>query len=79
MKRKAEEKISVTRKKFLTVSETASELNVTDRAIWQRLYRGQIPYRRWGKRILISRDELQQFLEALPGVTVEDAVKKAGQ
>jgi excisionase family DNA binding protein len=61
-------------KKFLGVPETAEMLNTTQRAIWQRIYRHQIPFRRWGKRVLIPVDELEEFLKALPGTTAKEAV-----
>ena len=61
-------------KKFLTVKELAVFLGSTERAVWQRIYRGQLPCRRWGKRVLIPIDELEKFLEALPGHTAEQAL-----
>lgn len=60
-------------KKFLTVAQVALELGTTERAIWQRIYRRQIPHRRWGHRVLIPADDLARFLELLPGVSVEEA------
>jgi excisionase family DNA binding protein len=66
-------------KKYLTVPETAEITGKTIRATWQDLYRGRLPYRRWGRRILVPRDELEQFLKALPGVTVEEAVTKVAR
>jgi len=63
----------------LTVKETAEFLNESERAIWMRVYRHQIPYRRWGKRVFILRDELEAFLRTLSGVSVEEATQKASE
>lgn len=62
-------------KKHLTVPEAAETLGITERAAWQRLYRGQLPHRRWGRRVLIPLAELERFIEQLPGCTAEDARK----
>ncbi len=61
-------------KEYLSVPETAECLGKTPRAIWQSIYRGQIPFRRWGRRVLIPVDELEKFMTALPGRTAEEAV-----
>ena len=63
-------------KKTLTVPEAATELGISERACWQRIYRKQIPFRRWGRKILISKAELDRFLLALPGVSADEAVAK---
>jgi excisionase family DNA binding protein len=52
--------------KYLKVPEAAKLLGISDKATWQRLYRGEIPHRRWGRRILIPLEELEKFLAALP-------------
>lgn len=62
--------------KFLTVPQTAEKMGKSERAIWQRVYRGQIPHIRWGKSVLIPETELEKFLAALPGMTAEEAVQK---
>jgi excisionase family DNA binding protein len=60
--------------KYLKVPEAAKLLGISDKATWQRLYRGEIPHRRWGRRVLIPLEELEKFLAALPGTTAEEAV-----
>jgi excisionase family DNA binding protein len=54
-------------KKVLTVPEAAQELGITERAAWQRVYRKQIPFRRWGRKVVVIADELDNFLKGLPG------------
>jgi len=61
-------------KPFLTVPEAAKTLGITERAAWQRIYRGQLPHKRWGRRVMISVDELHELLAALPGISVQEAV-----
>ena len=64
--------VSSREKKTLTVPEAAAEIGTTDRALWQQIYRGRFPYRRWGKKILILRGELDEFLNTLPGRPLVD-------
>jgi excisionase family DNA binding protein len=60
--------------KYLKVPEAAQLLGISDKAAWQRLYRGELPHRRWGRRVLIPLDELERFISALPGRTADEAV-----
>jgi excisionase family DNA binding protein len=39
--------------KLLTVKEVAERLGLTERAVWGRLYRKQLPCKRLGGRVLI--------------------------
>ena len=64
-------------KSHLTVVEAALVLGTTQKAIRQRIARGQIPFRRWGRRVLIPAAELERFLQALPGCTAGEAVEAA--
>jgi excisionase family DNA binding protein len=63
----------------LSVREAAALLNESERAVWMKVYRRQIPHRRWGKKVVILRDELEAFLHALPGVTAEQAAEKVAE
>ena len=60
--------------KYLKVAEAAPILGITQKAVRQRIARGELPYRRWGRRVLIPAQELESFLEALPGKTAKEAV-----
>jgi hypothetical protein len=64
-------------RKYLTVPETAVETGKTVRAVWHDIYRGKVPYKRWGRKILVPRTELEKFLNSLPGVNAEEAVTRA--
>lgn len=63
-------------KKCFSVKETAEALGVTERAVWQRIARGQLPFRRWNRRVIIPTDELERFLATLPGCTAEEAISE---
>jgi excisionase family DNA binding protein len=66
-------------KRVLTVPEAAAELGITARAVWQRVYRGQLPHHRNGRRVYLLQDELDRFLKESPGTTVEEALARAEQ
>ena len=59
---------------YLSIPEAASRLGISVRAAYLRVARGQLPYKKWGGRILVSVAELEKFLAALPGRTAEEAV-----
>jgi hypothetical protein len=63
-------------KKILSIPEVAKRTDSTQKAIRQRIARGQFPHQRWGKRIVVSEEDLERFLAALPGVSVESAITK---
>jgi len=62
------------RQRYLTIAEAALPLGMTEKAVRKRIERGQLPYRKMGRRILIPADDLDQFLAALPGRTADEAV-----
>ena len=64
---------------FLKVAETAEILGISEKAVRRRIERGELPYRRWGRRLLISAAEIASFLAALPGKTVDEAVAAVGR
>jgi hypothetical protein len=57
------------------VAGLAAEWGVSEGEIRARVSRGQLPYKKWGGRIVFLAEELAAYLKALPGVSVEDAVK----
>lgn len=58
----------------LSVPEAAEVLGISAKALWQRIYRGEVPYRRWGRRVFIPSQDLESFLSTLPGKTLDEAV-----
>jgi len=57
----------------LTVAQAAAVANKTPKALRMDIARNRIPYRRWGKSIVILKHELLEFMSDLPGVSVEEA------
>jgi hypothetical protein len=60
----------------LTVPQAAKITGQTARALWLDIYRGRVPHRRHGHRVIILRDELLAFLKRLPGLSAEEAAAK---
>jgi excisionase family DNA binding protein len=49
----------------LFIPDVASLLGRTELATRRMIERGELPARRWGHRIVVLRDELEQHLHAL--------------
>ena len=60
------------RDRLLDVPETAAMLGRSENAIRRMVERRQIPYRKSGRRVLFLESELKAFIEALPGLPLED-------
>jgi len=60
------------REKLLSVEEAAEMLGRTIHAIYRLVERRQIPFRKSGRRVLFVESELRAFIEALPGLSLED-------
>jgi excisionase family DNA binding protein len=58
--------------KLLNVEDAATLLGRTPHAVYQMVSRGQIPYRKAGRRIFFMESELREFIASLPGVTIEN-------
>jgi len=50
----------------LSVPEAAELLGWTELATRRAIERGQLPARRWGRRVVILREDLEAHLRALP-------------
>src|SRR5436305_4507359 len=61
---------------YLTIDEVAELLGKKCKAVEKMVERRLIPFRKHGKRIIVSRLELQEFLDKLPGVTPEEAERR---
>lgn len=66
-------------KKLLSISEVAGQLGLSERALRQRVARGEFPARRWGSKVIIVASELEEFLRQLAGTSAEDALRKCEQ
>lgn len=61
-----EQQQAVRKTLVLNVDEAAEELQMTERALRAWIWRGKIPVKRLGKRVLILRSDLERFLSELP-------------
>ena len=59
----------------LNVRQAAEYLGWSEKMLRARLARRTIPFRRLGSRIIFRREELEQFLETLPGCDLTEAVQ----
>ena len=60
------------RERLLSVEEAAEMLGRTTHAIYRLVERRHIPFRKAGRRVVFVESELQAFIEALPGLSLED-------
>lgn len=51
---------------FYTVNQVAELLGVSPAAVRNMIYRGNLPARRWGGRLIVLREDLERFLRSLP-------------
>src|SRR5262245_40067744 len=59
---------------LLDVSQTASLLGLSEKAIRNRVDRRLLPFRRLGGRVVFVRAELDAFVAALEGCGVDEAI-----
>lgn len=60
------------REKLLSVDEAAEMLGRTTHAIYRLVERRRLPFRKSGRRLMFVESELKTFIEALPGLSLED-------
>ena len=72
MKRTARKKL-INGTLLLDVASAAHLLGCSERSLRARVRRQLVPYRKLDSRVVFRRDELQQFIEDLPGVTLDEA------
>jgi len=58
--------------RLMTVEEAATMLGRTPHAVYRMAARRQLPYRKAGRRLVFVQSELQAFISALPGVTLDE-------
>jgi excisionase family DNA binding protein len=60
---------------LLDVPAVAVLLGCTARAVRAYIARNDLPFQRLGSRIVFRREKLEQWLDALPGVSVDEATE----
>jgi excisionase family DNA binding protein len=63
---------------LLDVRNAALLIGCSEKSIRARISRKILPHRKLGKRVLFVREELEQFIRDLPGVTIEEAKSMLG-
>jgi len=58
---------------LLDVRGAAQLLGTTERAIRHQVARQVLPFRRRGRRVIFLRAELENFINTLPGCSLEEA------
>jgi excisionase family DNA binding protein len=61
-------------KRFLSVKEAAQYLGRSEKSIYISVGRRQIPFPKWGKKLVFDREELDKFISSLPGMTFDDVL-----
>jgi hypothetical protein len=59
-------------KEVMGTSAAAVFMDCTTTALYKLVARRAIPFRKKGKKLLLLRSELTQFLRELPGLKLED-------
>lgn len=59
-----------------SVQEVGEFLGISPEAVRALVRRGKLPARRWGRRLVFLKDELQAFFESLPSA---NSSEKGGQ
>jgi len=67
---------SSTSRRYGSLPEAAIYLGKTDKAVEKLVERRQIPFRRVKKRLIFDFLLLDQWLESLPGTTLEEALDR---
>ena len=63
-------------KRYINIGAASYLTGMTLDALYRKVERGQIPYRKWGKRMLFKERELLEFLDGLPGMRPEDVQRR---
>lgn len=66
----------MTEDRYLNIDEASMLAGSTPEALYRKVERGQIPYRKWGRRVLFKHSELLAFLDDLPGMRPEDVQRR---
>ena len=59
---------------LMDVAAVATFLGCNQKVIRARIGRGLLPHRKWGGRVVILRSELIQFMQALDGTPLDQAL-----
>ena len=66
----------MTNDEYVNLKEAAALSGLTTDALYRKIARRQLPYRKFGRRVLFKKSELLAFLDNLPGPRVEDVRRR---
>jgi excisionase family DNA binding protein len=52
----------------LSVKEMADLLGCSEQAVYKQVYRQSLPYRKFGRKVIFLRQEVEAYLNGLPGL-----------
>jgi excisionase family DNA binding protein len=52
----------------LSVKDMAALLRCSEQAVYKQVYRQALPYRKLGRKVIFLRQELEAYLNGLPGL-----------
>lgn len=61
-------------KKFLDTNECAKLINRTPGSVRRLVMRGLIPFKKPGGRLMFPRSEIERWIEASPGMSVDEVI-----
>lgn len=59
---------------IMDMAHGAAFLGVSKKMMWARVARRTVPFRYLGRRVVFLKTELEEFLQALDGVKLEEAL-----
>ena len=62
--------------RYLDVKGAAGYLSMTEKAVYWAVARRMIPFRRLGRKLVFDAVELDNYMHALAGVNVDEAVAR---
>jgi excisionase family DNA binding protein len=55
----------------LTVKDMAALLGCCEQAVYKQVYRQALPYRKMGRKVIFLRQEVEAYLNGLPGLELQ--------
>lgn len=52
----------------LSVMEMAAMLGCSEQAVYRKVHRRTLPYRKLGRKVIFLRQEVETYLDGLPGL-----------
>jgi excisionase family DNA binding protein len=55
----------------LSVKDMAALLGCSEQAVYKQVYRQALPYRKFGRKVIFLRREVEAYLHELPGLPLQ--------